>query len=79
MAKFTDTRIFGPYASDAPDAHCAVDANGGSVTIVAMMSDDTEVAVDGATITVDSTFKVQVANGRFKVTPAGGAFYEWVV
>ena len=79
MTKYTTTQTFGPYNSTAADATVAVDANGGTLTIVHVMSDGTETAIENGVISVDSTVKVAVASGTFRATPTGSCAYSWAV
>ena len=79
MTKYTTEQTFGPYNADAPDATVAVDANGGSLTIVHVMSDGTETAIEGGIISSDTTLKLVVSNGTFKATPSGSCAYSWAV
>lgn len=77
----TTEKIFpehGRYSKDAPSALISVQVNGGSLTIVHLMDDNTEIAIENGVISSDDTFKLDVGGGRFKATPAGGCEYEWV-
>lgn len=77
MATYTDEQTFGPYGETHPDALIQIDANGGQVAIVTIMDDGTEIALPDGPFDADTSFRLEVAHGKFKVTPTGGAKYDW--
>lgn len=77
MARYTDELTTEKYGRKYGDAHFVVDANGGSVAVVSIMSDGTEIAVEGSPFTADAVMAMEISSGQFKITPTGGAAFEW--
>ncbi|MFC4672054.1 hypothetical protein ACFO5X_26130 [Seohaeicola nanhaiensis] len=78
MAKYTDTQTFpesGVYMETAPPALVVIDAGGGTVAIDVDLGDGTFVAIPDSPFSADTAFHLEVASGRFRFTPSGGATY----
>lgn len=83
MAKYSTTTIFPDsnefYRHFVEPALVGIDANGGSVVIEMDMGDGTFIAIPDSPFTADQVFRLEVALGRFRFTPSGGATYLFSV
>lgn len=77
MTTYSTTQTFEPETY-VRTAHVIVIAGSGQVSIQALTSDDdTPVHIEGSPFTADEVMQIDIANGRFLVTPTGTAKFEW--
>lgn len=82
MKTHADTQVFPPAAGKVYEAHAnpalvVIRAGAGSVAVEADIGDGSYVQIPGSPFTADTVFHLNIANGRFRFTPSGGALYGY--
>ncbi|MCB1343638.1 MAG: hypothetical protein KDK24_21730 [Pseudooceanicola sp.] len=80
MTTYNDTQTFpaeGVFLSTAAAALVVIDAGAGEVAVAADRGDGTFVDIPESPFTADSVFHLEIASGRWRFTPTGGAEYSF--
>lgn len=75
MSYHTTEQEFGPFGQSDTPRRLVVQANGGSVTVKALLTGSTYITFD--TISADDAKMIEVAGCKLQITPAGGAAYNF--